>query len=45
MAYVIGFILSCYSNTIVRISKPYDPVLGETFEFNDEERNYKYIAE
>lgn len=35
MAYVLGGIYMKYSNIIDRISKPFNPLKGETFEYID----------
>lgn len=32
LAYVAGFTVSSYANTTVRTGKPFNPLLGETFE-------------
>jgi oxysterol-binding protein 1 len=32
MAYVMAFAVSSYSSTINRVKKPFNPILGETFE-------------
>ena len=34
MAYVAAFITSAYAETSVRTTKPFNPLLGETFEFD-----------
>ncbi|KAL3077249.1 hypothetical protein niasHS_013238 [Heterodera schachtii] len=34
LAYVAAFAVSCYSATAVRTTKPFNPLLGETFEFD-----------
>uniref|UniRef100_A0A0K0FNW0 Oxysterol-binding protein n=1 Tax=Strongyloides venezuelensis TaxID=75913 RepID=A0A0K0FNW0_STRVS len=34
MAYLAGFASSCYSSTGNRTTKPFNPLLGETFEFD-----------
>lgn len=44
MAYVAIFAVSGYNST-ERFGKPFNPVLGETFELEDKERNFRFIAE
>ena len=34
MAYVAAFTVSSYSTTAVRSNKPFNPLLGETFELD-----------
>jgi oxysterol-binding protein 1 len=34
LAYVGAYAVSCYSTTARRIAKPFNPLLGETFEFD-----------
>lgn len=43
--YVAAFAVSCYSSTENRMTKPFNPLLGETFEYIDEPRQFRYIAE
>jgi hypothetical protein len=43
MAYVIAFSFSSLSLTINRTSKPFNPLLGETWEFLGE--NFKFLSE
>jgi hypothetical protein len=45
MAYVMAFAFSPLGQTIKRIKKPFNPLLHETFEYIDDEREIKYIAE
>lgn len=45
MLYVTAFVVSQYSLTDLRTKKPFNPLLGETFEFIDEERDFQYISE
>lgn len=45
MAYVIAFAFSPYSSTANRLKKPFNPILGETFEFVNEEKGFKFISE
>lgn len=44
MAYVAAFAMSNYSSTLGRIAKPFNPLLGETFEYAIH-RQYRFIAE
>lgn len=34
MAYVVAFSVSCYATTLYRVGKPFNPLLGETFELD-----------
>ncbi|WFD36432.1 hypothetical protein MCUN1_003311 [Malassezia cuniculi] len=43
--YVAAFAMSNYSSTIGRIAKPFNPLLGETFEYVRPDRNYRYVSE
>lgn len=45
MCYVMAFAVSIYAGTINRTKKPFNPLLGETYEFIDEEKGYKFISE
>jgi hypothetical protein len=45
MAYVVAFAMSICSTTIGRTKKPFNPILGETFEYIDEKKNCKFISE
>jgi len=44
MAYVTAFAVSGYSGT-QRYHNAFNPILGETFEYVDDERDYKFLAE
>jgi flagellum-specific peptidoglycan hydrolase FlgJ len=44
MAYVVAFAVSGYSGT-QRYHNAFNPIIGETYEYVDEERGYNYIAE
>lgn len=44
MAYLIAFITAGYSQA-VRQKKPFNPILGETYEFVPPNKNYKFFAE
>lgn len=43
--YIAAFSASSYASTDGRITKPFNPVLGETFEYVSPERGYRYISE
>lgn len=43
LAYIMAFAVSSYSSTIDRIKKPFNPLLGETFEYQC--KNFRFIAE
>ena len=43
--YVAAFAVSGYSATAQRTQKPFNPLLGETFEFIYPEKGYRAIAE
>ncbi|KAI8450499.1 exodeoxyribonuclease V [Phakopsora pachyrhizi] len=45
MAYVAGFAMSNYSSTVDRLAKPFNPLLGETYEFVEPEKEYRYLSE
>ncbi|KAK4054372.1 hypothetical protein OIO90_003605 [Microbotryomycetes sp. JL221] len=45
VAYVAAFAMSNYSSTIGRIAKPFNPMLGETFEYVNATKKYRYISE
>ncbi|KAH7100623.1 Oxysterol-binding protein-domain-containing protein [Auriculariales sp. MPI-PUGE-AT-0066] len=45
LAFVAGFAMSNYSSTIGRIAKPFNPMLGETFEYVRIDRRYRYVSE
>jgi hypothetical protein len=45
MKYVAGFLVSCTSIHIARLSKPFNPLLGETYEFTSIEDNYRICCE
>lgn len=44
-AYVAAFAASEYASTINRIAKPFNPLLGETFEYCRPEKNYRLVSE
>ncbi|CAO1630242.1 unnamed protein product [Parajaminaea phylloscopi] len=45
IAFVAAFAMSNYSSTIGRIAKPFNPMLGETFEYMRPDKHYRYISE
>lgn len=45
MLYVAAFSVSPYSSTIGRIAKPFNPLLGETFEYADKEKDFRFFTE
>ncbi|CZT12397.1 related to oxysterol-binding protein [Rhynchosporium graminicola] len=45
MVYVAAFGASIYSSTIGRVAKPFNPLLGETFEYVRPDKNYRYLIE
>jgi hypothetical protein len=45
MCYIAAFIASEMSLNINRILKPFNPILGETFEYFDNNLKYRYISE
>jgi len=46
MAYVAAFTVSSYSTTAVRTGKPFNPLLGETFEYDrTEDLGWRFLSE
>ncbi|THH03314.1 hypothetical protein EW145_g6356 [Phellinidium pouzarii] len=45
IAFVAAFAMSNYSSTIGRIAKPFNPMLGETFEYVRLDKHYRYMSE
>ncbi|KAG5513323.1 hypothetical protein PMAC_001386 [Pneumocystis sp. 'macacae'] len=45
MLYVAAFAISEYSSTINRIAKPFNPLLGETYEYCRPDKRYRFIVE
>jgi hypothetical protein len=45
MVYVAGFAASEYSSTIGRVAKPFNPLLGETFEYARPDKGYRFLVE
>ena len=44
IAYVAAFAMSNYSSTLGRIAKPFNPMLGETFEYASLDKHYRYVS-
>ena len=42
---VAAFAMSNYSSTVGRTGKPFNPILGETFEVVNDEKQYRYVSE
>ncbi|RWS28289.1 oxysterol-binding protein-related protein 1-like protein [Leptotrombidium deliense] len=45
LEYVCAFAVGSYSYNINRLTKPFNPLLGETYELIDEEKGFRLIAE
>lgn len=45
MAYVSAFAISSYSSTINRVAKPFNPLLGETYEYCRPDLGFRLMAE
>ncbi|KAL9941806.1 hypothetical protein D7B24_003114 [Verticillium nonalfalfae] len=45
MLYVAAFAASEYASTIGRVAKPFNPLLGETFEYVRPDKNYRFFVE
>lgn len=45
MVYVAAFAASEYSSTINRIAKPFNPLLGETYEYCRPDKGYRFFVE
>jgi hypothetical protein len=45
MAYVVALVVSMSSLHEGRLKKPFNPLLGETFVFDDKEREFFYFSE
>lgn len=43
--FVAAFAMSNYSSTLGRTGKPFNPLLGETFEYVRKDRGFRYISE
>lgn len=45
MLYVAAFAASEYASTIGRVAKPFNPLLGETFEYVRPDKGYRFFIE
>ncbi|KAL2069239.1 hypothetical protein VTL71DRAFT_15577 [Oculimacula yallundae] len=45
MVYVAAFAASEYASTIGRVAKPFNPLLGETYEYVRPDKNYRFFIE
>jgi oxysterol-binding protein 1 len=45
LAYVAAFAMSNYSSTEGRIAKPFNPMLGETYEYCRLDKKFRYVSE
>ena len=45
MVYIAGFAASEYASTIGRVAKPFNPLLGETFEYARPDKGYRFFVE
>ena len=45
MVYVAVFAASIYASTLGRTSKPFNPLLGETYEYTCSETRYRFFSE
>ncbi|KAL2366076.1 hypothetical protein RJZ56_000916 [Blastomyces dermatitidis] len=45
MVYVAAFAVSEYASTIGRVAKPFNPLLGETFEYVRPDKGYRFFIE
>jgi len=45
LVYVAGFAVSEYASTIGRVAKPFNPLLGETYEYVRPDKGYRFFAE
>lgn len=45
LLYISAFAISSYSSTDGRVSKPFNPLLGETFEYVHPQGKFRYLAE
>ncbi|KAI1318060.1 hypothetical protein EDD11_007294 [Mortierella claussenii] len=43
--FIAAFAMSNYSSTIGRVAKPFNPLLGETYEYCREDKEFRYISE
>ncbi|KAF3768869.1 hypothetical protein M406DRAFT_273366 [Cryphonectria parasitica EP155] len=45
LLYIAAFAASEYASTIGRVAKPFNPLLGETFEYVRPDKNYRFFIE
>ena len=45
LVYVAGFAASVYASTIARVAKPFNPLLGETYEYVRPDKGYRFFIE
>lgn len=45
MLYVAAFAASEFASTIGRIAKPFNPLLGETYEYVRPDKGYRFVVE
>lgn len=45
IVYIIGFVCGELSQYLGRFLKPFNPILGETFEYFDNEKKYRFFSE
>lgn len=45
MVYVASYAASEYASTIGRVAKPFNPLLGETFEYARPDKGYRFFVE
>src|SRR5215469_7746924 len=45
MVYVATFAASEYASTVGRVAKPFNPLLGETFEYARPDKGYRFLVE
>jgi oxysterol-binding protein 1 len=45
MVYIAAFAASEYASTIDRVAKPFNPLLGETYEYVRPDKNYRFFIE
>lgn len=45
LLYIAAFAASEYASTIGRVAKPFNPLLGETFEYARPDKNYRFFIE
>nr|5H2D_A Chain A, KLLA0C04147p [Kluyveromyces lactis NRRL Y-1140]5WVR_A Chain A, KLLA0C04147p [Kluyveromyces lactis NRRL Y-1140] len=45
LLYVAIFTVSSYASTVKRVAKPFNPLLGETFEYSRPDKSYRFFTE